>query len=76
MRWVVIFDDNEHLDAIRKAHSSASGAGRVVLRRAVGPGGGSRDEAVRLIEQDPYFGLGLRKSYRLLVWGKAPCYDA
>jgi uncharacterized protein YciI len=36
----------------------------------------SRDEAVRLVEADPYFKLGLRKSYRLLVWGKAPCYEA
>jgi uncharacterized protein YciI len=35
----------------------------------------SRDEAVRLVEVDPYFTLGLRKGYRLLVWGKAPCYD-
>ena len=35
----------------------------------------SRDEAVRLVEADPYFMLGLRKGYRLLVWGKAPCYD-
>jgi uncharacterized protein len=36
----------------------------------------SRDEAVRLIEGDPYSKLGLRKGYRLLVWGKAPCYEA
>jgi uncharacterized protein YciI len=36
----------------------------------------SRDEAVGLIEGDPYFRLGLRKGYRLLVWGKAPCYQA
>lgn len=35
----------------------------------------SRGEAVQLIEHDPYFTLGLRKGYRLLVWGKAPCYD-
>lgn len=34
----------------------------------------SREHAVQLIEQDPYFALGLRKGYRLLVWGKAPCY--
>ncbi len=34
----------------------------------------SRDEAVSLIEQDPYFRLGLRQGYRLLAWGKAPCY--
>ena len=34
----------------------------------------SRDEAVRLIEQDPYYRLGLRKECRLLVWGKAPSY--
>ncbi len=31
-------------------------------------------EAVALVEGDPYFKLGLRQSYRLLVWGKAPCY--
>jgi uncharacterized protein YciI len=36
----------------------------------------SREEAVKLIEADPYFKLGLRKTYRLLVWGKAPCYGA
>lgn len=35
----------------------------------------SRDEAVKLAEGDPYFRLGLRKSYRLHVWGKAPCYE-
>ncbi len=34
----------------------------------------TREEAVRLVEADPYFTLGLRKSYRLAVWGKAPCY--
>ena len=32
------------------------------------------EEAVRLIEGDPCFTLGLRKGYRLAVWGKAPCY--
>jgi uncharacterized protein len=36
----------------------------------------SRDEAVRLVEADPYFRLGLRRSYLLFVWGKAPCYEA
>lgn len=36
--------------------------------------GVSRDEAVRLCEDDPYFKLGLRKSYRLYAWGKAPCF--
>jgi uncharacterized protein len=34
----------------------------------------SRDEAARLCENDPYFKLGLRRSYRLMAWGKAPCY--
>lgn len=34
----------------------------------------SREDAIRLVEHDPYFRLGLRKSYRLLTWGKAPCY--
>jgi uncharacterized protein YciI len=36
----------------------------------------SREEAVKLVEADPYFKLGLRKAYRLLVWGKAPGYGA
>ncbi len=35
----------------------------------------SREEAVRLCEADPYFKLGLRKGYRLYVWGKAPCFS-
>ena len=35
----------------------------------------SRDEAVALCENDPYFRLGLRKGYSLYVWGKAPCYQ-
>ncbi|MBL0403446.1 hypothetical protein JKG68_05660 [Microvirga aerilata] len=30
----------------------------------------SREEAVRLIEEDPYFQTGFRR-YRLFVWGKA-----
>jgi uncharacterized protein len=34
----------------------------------------SRDEAVRLVEDDPYFKLGLRKSYQLYVWGTAAGY--
>jgi uncharacterized protein len=36
----------------------------------------SREEAVALVENDPYFLLGLRKGYRLALWGKAPCYGA
>lgn len=35
----------------------------------------SRAEAEQLCENDPYFKLGLRKAYRLAVWGKAPCYS-
>jgi len=36
----------------------------------------SRDEAVALCEQDPYFHLGLRKGYRLYTWGKASAYGS
>ncbi len=36
----------------------------------------SREEAVRLVEDDPYFVHGLRRGYRLALWGKAPCYGA
>lgn len=35
----------------------------------------SRDAAARLCEGDPYFKLGLRRSYRLYVWGKAPSFS-
>jgi len=31
----------------------------------------TREEAVRLCENDPYFLQGLRRAYRLCVWGKA-----
>jgi len=33
-----------------------------------------RAEAVRLVENDPFFVAGLRASYRLQAWGFAPCY--
>src|SRR5262249_50159842 len=36
----------------------------------------NRADAARLCEEDPYFRLGLRKGYRLCVWGKAPPYQA
>jgi uncharacterized protein YciI len=36
----------------------------------------TRQRAASLCENDPYFKLGLRKSYRLCVWGKAPFYGA
>ena len=35
----------------------------------------NKKRAAELCEADPYFKLGLRKSYELFVWGKAPCYD-
>jgi uncharacterized protein len=34
----------------------------------------SRAEAVTLCEDDPFFRHGLRKSYRIMLWGRAPCY--
>jgi len=34
----------------------------------------SRARAIELVEGDPYYQLGMRKSYKLFVWGKAPCY--
>lgn len=34
----------------------------------------SREEAVALCEEDPYFRRGLRAGYRLYTWGKAPLY--
>lgn len=34
----------------------------------------NRAEAEALVQGDPYFSLGLRRSYSLFLWGKAPCY--
>lgn len=81
--WVRKGHDQEHF-AYLSRH-----ADKIVLGGGLRPGPGewycgglwvleveSRDEAVRLIEGDPYFRLGLRKSYRLNVWGKAPNYGA
>jgi uncharacterized protein YciI len=34
----------------------------------------TREEAAQLCEADPYFVEGLRKSYRLFVCGRAPCF--
>ena len=36
----------------------------------------SREEAVKLCEEDPFFQQGLRKGYRIMEWGRAPCYGA
>lgn len=34
----------------------------------------TREEAARIVEIDPFFVHGLRKGYKLLIWGKAPFY--
>ena len=31
--------------------------------------------SILYVENDPFFRFGLRKGYRLFVWGKAPCYQ-
>ncbi|MCG7505328.1 YciI family protein [Mesorhizobium retamae] len=81
--WVRRDHSGEHL-AFLEANKT-----RIVLAGALRPGvdehpsGGlwifdvaSADEAIALIESDPYFKLGLRKSYDLRVWGKPPFYGA
>jgi uncharacterized protein len=35
-----------------------------------------REDAVKLCEDDPFFLHGLRKGYRIMSWGRAPCYGA
>jgi hypothetical protein len=77
--------DKAHIDYL------AANSAKIRLGGGLGPGPGewfcgglwvlecgSREEAVRLIEDDPeddpYYCLGLRTGYRLLVWGKAPVY--
>ncbi|WP_374412426.1 YciI family protein [Hydrogenophaga sp.] len=88
-RWVVIFDDEPEMMAIRREREPLHlaylerHADEILiaggLREAPGAvfvGGlwvmevASRDRAVHLIEQDPYYEPRLRR-YRLLTWGKA-----
>ncbi len=81
--WVRKQHDKDHF-AYLDAHKD-----RIVLAGGLRPGPGEwycgglwilevadRDEAVRLVEDDPYFKLGLRRGYELFTWGKAPCYGA
>ena len=35
-----------------------------------------RVTAARLCEDDPFYSGGLRAGYRLLQWGRAPCYGS
>jgi uncharacterized protein YciI len=34
----------------------------------------TREEAVKLCEEDPFHRHGLRSGYRLLSWGRGPCF--
>jgi uncharacterized protein YciI len=65
----------------------AAHAGEILIAGGLRPGDGewycgglwvmevtSRARAQDLVEGDPYYRLGMRKSCKLLVWGKAPCY--
>ena len=72
MRWIALFEDHAEREWIRKQHAGAQDAwycGGLWIMEVE-----SRDEAARLVQGDR--SLGLRKGYRLLVWGKAPCYEA
>jgi len=79
--WVRRQHDRAHFDYLA-AHSA-----KIRIGGGLRPGPGewfcgglwvlecdTREEAVRLVEDDPYYRLGLRSGYRLLVWGKAPVY--
>lgn len=88
-RWVAIFEDDSFALKVREDHFDylAQHLDRITIAGGLRPApdvphcGGlwvmevqSRDEAVWLCENDPYFKLGLRKGYRLFDWGKAPVY--
>jgi uncharacterized protein YciI len=56
-------------------------AGALRTEESAMPSGGlwvietpTREEAAAIVEADPFYLNGLRKSYRLLIWGKAPFY--
>ena len=79
--WVRKQHAQEHFDYLAEHSKQIVIAGGLRESLEAFPCGGlwvmevsDRDEAVRLIELDPYFRLGLRASYKLFTWGKAPNY--
>src|SRR3712207_2872418 len=81
--WVRKNHDLEHFDYLDAHKDSIVIAGG--LRPAPGEWfcGGlwvleveTREEVIRLIEDDPYFKRGLRTGYDLFTWGKAPVYGS
>jgi uncharacterized protein len=34
----------------------------------------NRESISKITQRDPYFIAGLRKSWKIALWGKAPCY--
>lgn len=81
MQWVRAKHGQEHFDYLAR-HVDKIKIGGGLRNESDGPWVGGlwvlevadRDEAAHLCEHDPYFKLGLRKSYRLMLWGKAPFY--
>jgi len=82
MRWIAYFEDHAGREWIRKEHAAAHFDYLASERDKIRLAGGLREAPDAWycgglwIMADPYFKLGLRKGYRLLVWGKAPCYEA
>jgi uncharacterized protein YciI len=79
--WVREKHDKDHFDYLAK------NTDRIVIAGGLRPDWGefwngglwvlevaNKEEAAQLAEADPYFRLGLRASYEILGWGKAPCY--
>lgn len=73
--------DQQHFDYLAKYSDEIVIAGGLRPDEGAWSSGGlwvlevsSKARAIELCENDPYFKLGLRKSYQLCRWGKAPCY--
>jgi uncharacterized protein len=78
--WVRRQYANDHFDYLKKHAQTITLAGGLRPSPDDWWSGGlwvaTREQAVALCENDPYFKLGLRRSYRLYVWGKAPSYGS
>jgi uncharacterized protein YciI len=81
--WVREQHDQEHFDylarnsariplggGLRADHDQPLSGGLWVLEVA------TKDEVTALVENDPYFRMGLRAKYEVFAWGKAPGYGA
>ncbi|MDX8470176.1 YciI family protein [Mesorhizobium sp. VK23B] len=75
--WIRERHSAEHLGFLEKNKNKIAIGGSLRRHAGATPYGGlwvfsvsSKEEAIGLIEADPYYRLGLRAEYELFLWGK------